>query len=54
MIYISCKHKLEIAGGNDFSTEQVTSTEAKELLTEVLGLEAKEMHLLVNALIRQG
>ena len=56
VIHVACKHKLEIAEGyaDDFSGVEVTLTEAKDLLTEVLGQEAKEMHLLGTLLNNLG
>ena len=56
VIHVACKHILEIAEGyaDDFSGVEVTLTEAKDLLTGVLGQEAKEMQLLGTLLNNLG
>jgi len=56
LVHVACKHKLEIAEGyvDDFTAVETTLLEAKELLTSILGQEAKEMHLLGTLLNNLG
>ena len=56
IVEVACKHKLEIAQGyvDDLNAAESTLISAKDLLTSVLGDEAREIHLLGTLLNNLG